>query len=145
MLVAELRINRRASFLRLFLPPAEKEMEERDTVSVLSLPISIKKSLLLVSDGTAGSRAETYSLGALLFVRRKVYFMICCGFYLKEGNGMSKEMWKVFLRAQELRLALKIMLNWNILGLNSQKTAASVQPKNPPTSLPSRYTNILCS
>lgn len=58
---------------------------------------------------------------------------------------MTTEMWKVFLRAQELCLTLKIRLNWNILGLNSQKTAESVQPKNPPTNLPSCYTNTLCS
>ena len=58
---------------------------------------------------------------------------------------MTKEMWKVFLKAQELYRTLKIRLNWNILGLNSQKTAESVQPKNPPTNFTSCYTNTLCS
>lgn len=77
-------------------------MEEKEAATVLRLPISIKKSLLLVSSRTAGIRAETYSLGALLFAQRKVYFMICCGFYLKGGNDMTKEMWKVFSRAQRV-------------------------------------------
>lgn len=135
MLVAELRINLRVWFLAFFLPPAEKEMEEREAASVLSLPISIKKSLLLDSNRTAGIRAETYSLGALLFAQRKVYFTIYCGFHLKGRNDMTKEMWKAFLRAQELCHALKISLNWNILGLNSQKTAESVPPRNLPTNL----------
>lgn len=137
MLVAELRINLRVWFLAFFLPPAEKEMEEREAASVLSLPISIKKSLLLVSNRTAGIRAETYSLGALLFAQRKVYFMIYCGFYLKGRNDMTKEMWKAFLRAQELCHALKISLNWNILGLNSQKKQNQFHLRTfPPVSLP---------
>lgn len=54
---------------------------------------------------------------------------------------MTKEMWKAFLRAQELCHALKISLNWNILGLNSQKTAELVPPKNLPTNLTSPYTD----
>lgn len=60
--------------------------------------ISIKKSLLLVTNKITGIKAEPYSLGALLLVWRKVYFTMCGGFYWKKGNYMTKEMWKVFLR-----------------------------------------------
>lgn len=56
---------------------------------------------------------------------------------------MTKEMWKVFLRAQKLCLTLKIQWNWNILGLNSQKTAKSVQAKNPPPPIPPPVTQML--
>lgn len=80
-----------------------EEKEER-----LSLSISIKKSLLLVSDRSIGIRAETYNLGVLLLTWWKVCFMICRCFCLKEGNDMAKETWKVFfLKTQELMLHSK--------------------------------------
>lgn len=46
-----------------------------------TVPISIKKSFLLVSDRTADIRAEKDSLGALLFAWREVYFAMYCDFY----------------------------------------------------------------
>lgn len=94
MLVAELRVNCRVWFLRFFAPPAIKEMEEKE--ERLTLSVSIKKSLPLVSDKSIGIRAETYNLGALLLIWWKVCFMICHCFHLREGNDIAKEMWKAF-------------------------------------------------